>query len=272
MIEKKTVKSCKNCTITEVWVQVLGMPSEYKNDPTNPYPLFKNLQTALESDGHQLDKCTIKKTDNPVLLNIQTGPHKISISNPFWNGEIIWKENNQKKILRVGHKFFALHALFDQNHPYINYDDSFNKTLCKVINYIDSSNIFDAIQITVRYVNVMTIGVNQEKKFDVGQYFNTNVSYKLNKRLLNTNFNFEFASSDKRNRIIGINTIIRGTAMNKVLNIVQTTGVSPLGQKTKLNDAIVFNEIKSIKEELKDVFFDTMTDTTKNKIMGVQYV
>ena len=59
--------------------------------------------------------------------------------------------------------------------------------------------------------------------------------------------------------------------MNEILNIIQTTGVSPLEQKINLNDTVIFDEIKSIKEELKDVFFNSITDTTKNEIMGVQY-
>ena len=271
MINKKTVKSCKNCTITEVWVQIIGMPGEYKNDPTNPYPLFKNLQAALSKKGHKLI-CNVKKVNNPVLLNIQSGSHKTSIVQPFWNGEIIWKENNQKKLLRVGHRFFTLHSLFEKNHPYVNYNDSFNKTLQTIINYIDDSNVFEAIQITVRYINTIIIKVEQERKFNVGKYFNINASYNLNKPLLNTNFNFEFQSSDKKNRIIGINTNIRGKSVNEILNIIQTTGVNPLEQTIKLNDPVIFDEVKSIKEELKDVFFSSMTDIIKNEIMEVQYV
>ena len=165
-----------------------------------------------------------------------------------------------------------MHSLFDKNHPYINYNDSFNKTLQKVINYIDRSNVFEAIQITVRYVNTITIKVEQKNKFDIGKYFNINASYKLDKPLLNTNFNFEFLSSDKKNRIMGINVSIRGNPRNETLNIIQTTSVNPLEQKIKLNDKVILDEVKSIKEELKDVFFNSMTDTTKNEIMEVQYV
>ena len=140
-------------------------------------------------------------------MNIQTGSHKTSIVQPFWNGEIVWRESNQKKLLRVGHRFFAFHSLFDKTNPYINYDDSFNKTLKTIISYIDNSNFFEAIQIIVRYINKVTIKAGQNREFNIGRYFNINASYRLDRPLLNTNFNFEFVSSDKKNRIIGLNIV-----------------------------------------------------------------
>ena len=32
-----------------------------------------------------------------------------------------------------------------------------------------------------------------------------------------------------------------------------------------------FSEIYSVKTELKELFFDSMTENTKNNVMGVQY-
>ena len=42
-------------------------------------------------------------------------------------------------------------------------------------------------------------------------------------------------------------------------------------KQIELNDVAIYEEIKSIKEELKEVFFDVMTDKTKTEIMEVQY-
>ena len=269
-VQKKTVKNCKNCTITEVWVQITGMPGEI--DPSNPYPLFHNLKESLTKEHSQL-QCKMLPSSNPVLFNIQTGHHKVSISPPFWNGEIKWNENSQKKILRIGHHFFALHSIFDKNSPYVNYDSSFRITLEKIINYIRDLNIFEAIQITVRYVNTIEINNKQNGAFNIGKYFNTSLSSQVKKPLLNTNLNFAFASSDKKNRIIEISINIRGNPKTQgIINVVQTTGVNPLEQKIQLNDKNIFTKISSIREELKEVFFDTMTEETKNNIMEVQYV
>ena len=269
---KNIVKNCKNCTISEVWVQVTGMPSEIKKqDPTDPYPLFSNLKTSLEKDNYQLGGQILPR-DNPVLFNIQTGQHKTSISPPFWNGEIQWAENNYKKIIRVGHQFFALHSLFDYKTPYINYKDSFQTTLQRVLSYISEANIFEVIQLVVRYVNKIEINTVEGQDFNIGKYFNTSFSYRLNKPLLNTNFNIEFMSSYKKNRIIGINTHISGHSKAQgIINTVQTTGVNPLEKKIKLNDNDILSEIKSVKEELKEVFFDAITEETKNNIMEVEY-
>ena len=107
------------------------MPCEVKTeDPTDPYPLFSNLKVSLEKGNYQLEGQILPR-DNPVLFNIQTGQHKTSISPPFWNGEIEWIENSYKKIIRVGHQFFALHSLFDDKTPYINYNDSFSNYFTK---------------------------------------------------------------------------------------------------------------------------------------------
>lgn len=269
---KKTVKSCKNCTITEVWAQIIGMPGERKEDPTNPYPLFNNLKESLQKSQYQLQWKLLPKSD-PTLFNIQTGHHTVPISPPFWNGEISWIEHNQKKVIRAGHRFFALHTLFNKNSPYINYKESFQNTLKKIIDYIEDLNIFEAIQITVRYVNTIEINQTQDGPFDIKNYFNTSVSSHLTSPLLSTNFNFEFTSPDNRNRIIGINTDIRrgNPTTHSITNTIQTTGVNQLEKKMKLNDECIFNEIQSIKEELKEVFFGSMTEATKNNIMEVKY-
>ena len=273
MEEAKTVKNCKNCTITEVWIQVIGMPGEHKEDPANPYPLFNNLKESLQKNQYQL-QWKILPRSNPTLFNIQTGSHKVSISPPFWNGEISWKENDQEKVIRVGHRFFALHTLFNKSSPYISYKDSFQNTLKKVINYIEDSNIFEAIQITVRYVNTIEINQTQNGAFDIRKYFNTSISSHLKRPLLSTNFNFEFTSPDKKDRIIGINTDIRkrNPKTHSIMSVIQTTGVNPLEKKTKLNNEHIFEEIQSIREELKKVFFNTMTENTKKNIMEVEYV
>lgn len=268
----KNIKNCKNCTISEVWVQIIGMPSEIKKqDPTDPYPLFSNIKKSLEKDNCQIEGQILPR-DNPVIFNVQTGQHRTSISPPFWNGEINWTENNYKKVIRVGHQFFALHSLFNNKAPYINYNDSFQNTLQRVLNYIKESNIFEAIQLVVRYVNKIEINTETEKPFNMGKYFNTSFSYKLKEPLLNTNLNIEFVSSYKKNRIIGINTHISGKPKNQgIINTVQTTGVNPLDKKIRLNSGNILNEIKSIKEELKEVFFKVVTEETKNNIMEVEY-
>ena len=270
--DKKTVKHCKNCTITEVWVQITGMPGERREDPANPYPLFNNLKQSLQKNQYKLQGKILPKS-NPTLFDIQTGSHKVSISPPFWNGEISWIENNQKKVIRVGHRFFALHTLFNKNSPYINYENSFQNTLKKIINYIEDLNIFEVIQITVRYINTIEVNQIQGGTFDIGKYFNISVSSHLSKSFLSTNFNFEFTSSNKRNRIIGINTNIRGgdPRTRSIINTIQTTGVNPLEKRIRLNDEHIFDEIQSIREELKEVFFDTMTENTKSNIMEVKY-
>ena len=266
----KTVKSCKNCTISEVWVQITGMPGEYRADPTTPYPLFTNLKDALEKE-HQL-QYKILPRNNPILFNIQTGHHKTAISPPFWNGEINWTEGGQGKILRVGHRFFAFHSVFNKNAPYTSYNDSFQTTLKRIINYLKDSNIFEAIQIIVCYANTIEISNKQNESFNIGKYFNANCSFQMQRPLLRTNFNFEFVSDRKKNRVIGINANIAGNQKNQsIINIIQTTGANPLDKKTKLNSESMFNEIISIKEELKEAFFESMTEETKNNIMEVEY-
>lgn len=140
------------------------------------------------------------------------------------------------------------------------------------MNYIQEANIFESIQIIFRYINRIEISTGEKRDFNVGKYFNTNVSYKLSKPLLRTTSKFEFISNNKKNRIIGINTDISGHPKTQnIVSVIQTTGVNPLEKKIKLNNSDIFNEIKSTKEELKEVFFDIMTDETKNKIMEAQY-
>ena len=263
----KTVRSCKNCTISEVWVQVTGLPREL--DLTNPYPLFHNLQKHLNKDGRNLN-CGISK-DSPVLLNIQSGQHNVSICPPFWNGEIKWTENNYNKIIRTGHQFFALHSIFNKQSPYIDYESSFATTLKKVLGYIENENSFKAVQIIVRYINTMEIPKTADGKFNIGNYLKTNFSYHLNNPILASHFNYDLQSSYKKNRVIGVNTVIKGHKNNNIVSAVQTTGIASLEKQIELNDTAIYGEIKSIKEELKEVFFDVMTDKTKNEIMEVQY-
>ena len=93
----------------------------------------------------------------------------------------------------------------------------FQTTLQRMLNYINEANIFEVIQLVVRYVNKIEIKTGEEKDFNIGKYFNTSFSYRLNKPLLNTNFNIEFMSSYQKNRIIGINTHISRRSELKVL-------------------------------------------------------
>ena len=263
----KTVKSCKNCTISEVWVQITGMPREL--DLTHPYPLFHNLQKHLRKDGRNL-QCGISR-NSPVLFNIQSGKHNVSICPPFWNGEIKWEENNYKKIIRTGHQFFALHSIFSKQSSYVDYESSFATTLKKILGCIENENSFKAVQVIVRYINTIEVPKSADGKFNIGSYLNTNFSYHLNNPVLASHFNYDLQSSYKQNRVIGVNTVIRGHKNNSVISSVQTTGVASLEKQIELNDAAIYEEIKSIKEELKEVFFDVMTDKTKTEIMEVQY-
>ena len=265
----KTVKSCKNCTISEVWVQITGMPKELYL--ANPYPLFENLKESLKNEGHDELQCGISDKNKPVLINIKSGPHNVSIYPPFWNGEIRWIEDNRKRIIRTGHQFFAMHSLFNKQNPYISYDRSFEKTFKKVIGYIKDKSSFKAVQIIVRYINTMEVPKESDGKFNIGKYLNTNFSYHLNNPVLKSHFNYEFKSSHKENRVIGVNTVITGNKNNNIISAVHTTGVDTLEKSAELNDARIYDKIKSIKEELKEVFFDIMSETTKNEIMEVQY-
>ncbi len=265
--QKNTVKTCQNCTISEVWVQITGMPREL--DLTNRHPLFRNLQRNLQKDGYNLNYGI---SDNkPVLFNIQSGKHHVSICPPFWNGEIRWAENNHKKIIRTGHQFFALHSIFSKQFPYIDYESSFATTLRKVLRYIKHEDSFKVVQITVRYINRMEIPKTDDGKFNIGDYFNTNFSYRLKNPILGSHFNYDLQSSYDKDRVIGINTVIQGHKKGSVVSTIQTTGVTSLEQQVVLNDMVIDREIKSIKEELKEVFFDVMTHKTKNDIMEVQY-
>lgn len=266
--QKKTVKNCKNCTITEVWAQIIGVPKS-KFDLTDPYPLFKNLKNSLEKDGHQLN-CTIKYPTG--FTPTQTRNTPILNSVPIWNGEIKWKENNITKVLRLGDQFFGLHSLF-KDSPYINYEQSFENSFKKIIGYIEEKNTFEAIQIIFRYINTINLTKEQNGNFNIGKYLKAIVGFNLDQPLLSSVFNYEFMSSIKKNRVIGLNTQLGATPKNenKILTIIRTTGVNSLEQKIKLNNNEIFSEIKDIKDELKKVFFDIMTDHTKNNIMEVQY-
>ena len=265
--QKRTVKSCKNCTISEVWVQITGMPREL--DLSHPYPLFHNLKKHLSKDGHNL-QCGILE-NRPVLFNIQSGKHNVFRCPPFWNGEIKWEENNHKKIIRTGHQFFALHSIFSKQYPYIDYESGFAITLKKVLECIENENSFKAVQVIVRYINTIEIPKDADGKFNISSYLNTNFSYNLNNPVLVYRFNYNLQSSYKQDRMIGVDTVIKGHKNNSVISFIQTTGVASLEQQMELNNAAVYKKIKSIKEELKEVFFDVMTNKTKTEIMEVQY-
>ena len=267
MTEKKTVKSCKNCTISEVWVQITGMPQEL--DPTNPYPLFHNLKKHLEKE-HSL-QCGVSDKNKPVLLNIQSGSRQMSICPPFWNGEMKWEKDGKTQILRTGHQFFAFHSLFNKSNSYTNYEYSFEKNLKEIMQFITSDDIFKSLQVIVRYINTIEMPKRDDGSFDMNKYLNISFAHRLSNPVLTSQFNYEFKSSTN-NGIIGVNTAFRGNASNNcITSVVQTTGVTPLESQIPLNDQLMFKKVKSIKDELKDIFFDIMTDKTKNEIMGVQY-
>ena len=260
--QAKIVKSCKNCTISELWVQITGMPGEDRTEPTNPYPLFTNLKEALSKE-HRL-QCKLLEQNSPKLFDIQTGHHTVSVFPPFWNGEIRWEENRYQKIVRTGHRFFALHSIFSKQSAYVDYESSFATTLKKILGHIENKNSFKVIQIIVRYINTMEFPKTPDGKFNIGDYLNTSFSYRLNYPVLASDFNYDCQSPYDKNRVIGINTIIRGHKNNNITSIVQTTGVASLEKQIELNDTVIYEEIKSIKEELKEVFFNVMTEKNKN--------
>ena len=270
MTERKTVKTCKNCTISEVWVQITGMPD--KINQTDPYPLFSNLKKCLE-EKYEL-QCMLRNAQ-PTLLNIQTGQHNINICPPFWNGEIRWTDNNSKKILRTGHQFMALHSLFNQETPYISYNESFQKILKETLSYIKTDRTFKAIEVRMQYINKIILKTESGGNFNIKDYFKAgfflNLGYPL--RFMNSNFHYEFNSPN--NNIIGMNTNIRANPSaqnNELISIIETTGVNLLKERVELSDeSTLLSKIQSIKQELKKIFFDTMTDNTKNNIMEVQY-
>ena len=266
MTEKKTVKSCKNCTISEIWMQVTGMPKEL--NPANPYPSFYNLRKSLEKK-YKL-QCGVTDKNKPVLFNIKPGSHQMSLCPSFWNGEIRWEKDGKAYILRTGHQFFAFHSLF-KYRPYTNYEYSFETKLKEIIAFINSDDIFKAVQIIVRYINTIEIPKKEDGSFDIDKYLNISFSNRLNHPILTSQFNYEFKSF-KHNGVIGVNTAFKENRVTDcITSVVQTTGVILLENQISLNDQMVFKEIKSIKDELRKYFFDLVTDKTKNEIMEVQY-
>lgn len=81
-------------------------------------------------------------------------------------------------MLEHGIKLLLFYSLFDKNHSYLNYKDSFHNTLQKAINCIKETNIFDSIKITVRYVNKIKIDLELENPFHLEKYHNINGWYK----------------------------------------------------------------------------------------------
>ena len=265
----KTVKSCKNCTISEVWVQITGMPD--KLSPADPYSLFNSFKKALESK-HQLQGGLRK--GRPVLLNIGTGQHDLDICPPFWNGEIRWIEEDQKQILRTGHQFFALHSLFNGQSSYNNYKQSFETAFQKIISYVEDDQAFEAAELKFRYVNTIGLQERSNGEFDLRDYFNAGFFYNLKHPIpiKHSNFSYEF-NSKKSGIMIGINTSIKAGRADKspLTATIETTGRDLLKRNIKLNDGKIIQKTKSIKEELKTVFFDFITENTKDNIMEVQY-
>lgn len=268
MIEN-TVKSCKNCTITEVWVQIIGTPKN-KFDPTDPYPLFKNLKDSLEEKESRQLNCTVSYPVRHTPTQSQNAPILNSI--PAWNGEIKWKEDNIVKVLRLGDHFLGLHSIFKESH-YSNYEQSFENSFKRIMGHIEEKNTFEVIQIIFRYINTIDLAKEQNGDFHIGKYLKATVGFNLEQPLLSSVFNYEFMSSSKENRIIGLNTrfSVAPKDENKIATSIRTTGIQSLEQKIKLNNDQIFSEVKGIKDELKTVFFDVMTDYTKNDIMEVQY-
>ena len=252
-----------------MWVQITGMPD--KLSPADPYSLFNNFKKALEPK-HQFQGGLRKGL--PVLLNIGTGQHEMDICPPFWNGEIRWMEKNQKQILRTGHQFFALHSLFDGQNSYKNYKQSFETTFQKIINYVKDDQSFEVVELKFRYVNTISLKEKSNGEFDLRDYFNTGFFYNLKDPIpiKYSNFSYEF-NSKKSGIMIGMNTKIKAGWANKnfLTATIETTGSDLLKGNIKLNDERIIQKTKSIKEELKTVFFDFITENTKDNIMEVQY-
>ena len=263
MIDQETeIKSCENCPITSVLIQITGTPKKINFEPANPYPLLKNLQDRLKKDEHI----------PAVAYNIVTlHPEPNRTFPPFIQGQITWDENGHRKTLKVGHQIFSLEFSFKKS--YLSYENSIKETLKKVLGYIDKANIFEVIQIVVRYVNTIELDQNQDSPFDIQKYFNLAIlASNLESAFLSIGSKFEFVSPNKGNRIIGINTGMRANQKRGVIiSTIQTIGTSILDEKIKLNHEIVLNEIQSIKEEIKKTFFGALTKTTKEQIIGVRY-
>ncbi len=269
MANTKTVKSCKNCTISEVWVQITGMPNT--RNLAQPYPLFEHLKQFLEKENYKL-QCGLRREHHPVLLNIQTQRHNMEICPPFWNGEIKWTENNHKKILRTGHQFLALHSLFNEKVPYINYASSFECTLKKIIQSISDNQAFETIELRMRYINTIKLKTQPNDSFNVRDYFKVGFFHDLGYPLSIRNSSFNYEYNTPEGIILGVNTSIRVTSLpDNLLAVVETTGVKELKEKIKLNTIDIINQLKLIKEKLKEIFFDIMTDKTKDDVMKVQY-
>ena len=267
--QKKKVKNCKNCTISEVWVQITGMPD--KISPADPYFLFNSLKKILENK-HQL-QCGLRK-GRPVLLNTETGQHDLDICPPFWNGEIRWTEKSQKKMLRTGHQFFAFHSLFDGQNSYSGYKRSFESVFQKIISSLENSQVFEATELTFKYVNTINLQTKTNGEFDFRDYFNAgffhNLKYPL--PIKQSNFSYEF-NSKKSGITINVNTNIKSEQPGKgaLTAVIETTGTDLLKKKIKLNDKKIIERAKLVKEEIKTLFFDFMTDNTKDNIMEVRY-
>ena len=267
--QEKTVKSCKNCTISEMWAQITGLPD--KLSPADPYSLFNNLRKELENKPQFQGGL---RKGLPVLLNIGTGQHEMDICPPFWNGEIRWTEKDQKQILRTGHQFFALHAMFNGQNSYNNYRQSFETAFQKIINYVKDDQAFEVAELKFQYVNTIGLQRKSNGEFDFRKYFNAGFFHNLKHPIpiKYSNFSYEF-NSKKSGIMIGININIKSGQKDKtsLIATIETTGRDLLNENIKLNDRKIIQKTKLIKEELKTVFFDFITENTKDNIMEVQY-
>ena len=265
-MSKKIVKSCKNCTIGEVWALFVGKPSDFPEHA--PYGLHNSVAQHLKTmgDEHSYDSYLYKGNPMPKRYEKKCPP--------FYNAEI-WGRR-RKFLVRTGHQFFAFHMQYTEQQPYQSYNRSYENELKKVLTSIDHPAAFEVTELKLCYHNNFQIESEKDGKFAAQKYFNAAIAYNQNAKpfpsLDQLSFSYAFEVRDKVFIQLTNSLQEENRSSSKLRTHIRTIGhARPLPVETKLNDPILLKQILDLKSDIKNSFFDLLSQHTKDNIMEVKY-
>lgn len=258
----KTIKFCKNSTISEAWAIVQGMPS----------PVTEDSQREVQALIHSGAKKYNDLVTQPLVI---VGQKKEGDVAPYWVFQGSW--SNGRYIVRTGHNYLSVHRVCTNQFKYNRYESDVKPVLSDWLE-LQNATISNPSErkvgvIGFGYINNFQIQTTTE--FDYAKYIKLNAGIGISNRdaeLLQLKSSFVYYDKKKEVQFT-VDAIVGGIpgvpgAFEIVTQVYCEKSISGAVSFSDKDKILSIN--RDIQKYAKETFFDITTEEA-HTLMEVVY-